>query len=830
MNKKIFFIICLSVIALIGIVPISAFGAAFELLDDPWIGFPDNTVIDFTFHNNRVWCITGSGVSFTGDNGLNWQFYDISNGLFSHDIASIHSNGSRLWLGMVSPENPDSGNYLAFTDDDGFTWEMLLIDSAYDYTNPIFDITGSDSLLFFTSMVSGLFGSFDGGETWRNIYYSIRDSILRDDLNQHTNHYFAAAVDTFHSDSIVVWGGTANGVMRYVYAPEYARLNSNNITNLASGAGFVFICGDSGLTTLDFVNSTENFSSTLVADGLPGMAVSSAFYINDRLFVGTLDSLDGEGSGLGISDDSGFTFHTTYTGLDDLTGSNKYPVDFISAGDVVFMAGYEGGLYKTIDTGNSWTAIALDADPTSGRNIVHSLDADSAYLWVGTDSGLVRLTLDLDNDAAIVDDTNIVFTDTPATGGRAYKVGVQKYYGDDDIYDSTAVWTILHPLDTAVGIYSVFYYSNSAAVWAPDNTKNGLQMFDFEFVDSMIYMVGHNNITISANRFTWLVITGSGISDSTDQSYANFSNMNINAIEIINDTIYLGAEHGLAISPAGSLSWKIFLSDLNPQHYSSVNRYTFADSLTGDFTNAMAIQATGQQLWASTHPGPAYTGANGITTISLDGKTVEKKYIGSRVWNFAFDNQNVFAASDAGLLFSSNDGALWDTLEIRGNVATYSNQEPFNLNYVPVYGVMVENNNLWIGTDQGAGKISLADLYLGLDNWEIYRDSVSGIFAYPVPFSPYGFEDGVADDDSRLLKFNYMLTEPGNVTIEVFDFAMNLVKTVTESEFRTAGSFSVSDSWDGRNEWGKIVAVGMYYFKISLSTGEIYWGKLAIMP
>ena len=685
-------------------------------------------------------------------------------------------------------------------------------------------------ILLFTSNIGGLFASFNNGETWRNIYYSIRDSVYKNNPGQHTNHYFSAVVDTFHNDSIVVWGGTPSGLMRYVYAPDSARLNSNNIINMAAADGFVFICGDSGLTTLNFVNSRENFGSTVVADGLPGMAVSSAVFANDRLFVGTLDSLGGDGSGLAISDDTGLTFHTTYTGLDNLIGPNKYPVDFILVDDVVFMAGFEGGLYKTIDTGSSWTAIALDADPASGRNAVHSLDLDSAYLWIGTDSGLVRLTLDLDNNAAVVDDTNIVFTDTPTTGGRAAKVKVQKFYGDDDIYDSTAVWTILHPLDTAVGEYGLFYSMDLGANWDIDASKMGWPMFDIEFVDSLIYVVGQNNLSTSPNRLSWLFIPGIEISDSTDQSLANLSGMDINAIEIVNDSIYLASEHGLAVSPAGSLEWKIFLSDLDPQHYSSAERITFEDSLTGDWTIALDIQPSANKIWASTLPGDPARGNIGISAISLDGNTVEKKYFGSKVWNFAFDGINIFAASNAGLLFSSNDGATWDTLDISGHVVTYDNFEPFNLNYVSVYGVMVEENNLWIGTEQGGGRIDLVDLYMGIDSWEIFRDSVSGVFAYPVPFSPYGFGEDVQEDNSNLLKFNYKLNQAGYVTIEVFDFAMNLVKTVTNSEFRTAGSYSVSDLWNGRNEWNKIVAVGIYYFKISVSTGEVYWGKLAIMP
>jgi len=130
------------------------------------------------------------------------------------------------------------------------------------------------------------------------------------------------------------------------------------------------------------------------------------------------------------------------------------------------------------------------------------------------------------------------------------------------------------------------------ANWEIDGSKIGWPMFDIEFIDSLIYLVGHDNLTTSPDRFFWLSVPGVEISDSTDQSLANFSDMDINAIEIVNDTIYLASEHGLAVSPAGSLGWKIFLSDLDPQHYSSVYRYTFDDSLTGDWTNALAIQTS----------------------------------------------------------------------------------------------------------------------------------------------------------------------------------------------------------------------------------------------
>ena len=122
---------CLFLLLFIGIFPNGAKSVTFKLFEDPLDGFPDNSVIDFSIHNNQVWCVTGSGISFTGDDGANWQFYDETNGLFSHGIASIYSSGSRIWLGLAVPEGYDGGNYLNYSDDDGFTWDTLLVDTAF---------------------------------------------------------------------------------------------------------------------------------------------------------------------------------------------------------------------------------------------------------------------------------------------------------------------------------------------------------------------------------------------------------------------------------------------------------------------------------------------------------------------------------------------------------------------------------------------------------------------------------------------------------------------------------------------------------------------------
>jgi len=84
--------------------------------------------------------------------------------------------------------------------------------------------------------------------------------------------------------------------------------------------------------------------------------------------------------------------------------------------------------------------------------------------------------------------------------------------------------------------------------------------------------------------------------------------------------------------------------------------------------------------------------------------------------------------------------------------------------------------------------------------------------------------------------FAYNLTKPSKVTIRIFDWNMDLVKTVIRDKDRPAGNDRASgrstnaaeDCWDGANTYGKRVAVGVYYYKITAQSGEHSFGKIIV--
>jgi hypothetical protein len=800
-----------------------------KTVDEPLTGLTDNTIIAITTHKGAIWMATGKGLIFTTNGGTSWNRYDNTNGLVSDEISAIYSDtvNGRFWVATnhtvtIQGTTVSHADGLSYTADTGRTWDTIQPPGSYGYQATVFDLTGHDTLMFGASWAGGLFGTFDNGQSWQKIYYSKADSLADvADTITYTNLYFSAIIDTFHTDSLVLWAGTANGLMRYIYAPADAKLSSNYIYDLSSGDGYIFIAGDSGLSRLDFASGKESIHSAFISNGLPGRAISGVQYFRGRLFVGTIDSLNGYGTGVAVSDDSGMTFQTNLLGLESIIGSDKYAVDFAAIDHHLFLAAYEAGLFYSADTGRNWDKIYVDSSDTSSanrRNVINSIAADSNKLWLGTDLGLVLLYMS--NPGVIDSSQNTVFADTDSTGAIISKLRVQNF-GTDSI----AIWTINKPANPTNGIYSVLRYDPQDDLWS--YFRADTPYYDIGFIDSSIYLVGKDLWASSPNGLGFSVNQAYTIRDSLNWTI-NFSGQKLNSIEIVNDTIYIGSSKGLAISPAGSQNWHLILANTNSKHHDRVDRIMTSNGISGNFVTAMKIQSLpdGENLiWATTRPGYSGGGTNGISVMNLDSTSWSVKAEGMIGWNYASKDSTILAATSAGLLYSYDLGEHWDTATITGTLLNFQPQLPYTISPgVEIYAVAVVKDTVWIGTGDGAAKIAFEDL--GSPDWGIFRtyDSSATSYAYPVPFSPY--------TDDNQISFHYAVPRDAYVTIEVYDFAMNLVKRVIDRAWRLGGRDArySSDKWDGRNGRGDIVAAGIYYFKVEQSSGETTWGKLAIMP
>ncbi len=238
----------------------------------------------------------------------------------------------------------------------------------------------------------------------------------------------------------------------------------------------------------------------------------------------------------------------------------------------------------------------------------------------------------------------------------------------------------------------------------------------------------------------------------------------------------------------------------------------------------------GPVIWAATRRGDATDIVGGINVSYLDMddmadttndwvKLPATSVLSDiRVWNFAFDGDRIYIASDSGLFSSPEPGSTF----VRIDINSTDPETEIRLG-ASVNGVAVLDSSLWVATDDGFARRSLSDVFF--DVFQVIDDTTLEAYAFPTPFNP---------TDQNVVRFHYQVpVGASSASIAVYDFAMNLVKQVTTNTSRLSGEVvhgNVSDNWNGLNGQGELVAPGIYYFKVEFSNGDNAWGKLAVIP
>jgi len=73
----------------------------------------------------------------------------------------------------------------------------------------------------------------------------------------------------------------------------------------------------------------------------------------------------------------------------------------------------------------------------------------------------------------------------------------------------------------------------------------------------------------------------------------------------------------------------------------------------------------------------------------------------------------------------------------------------------------------------------------------------------------------------QVTNLRYILPEPSEVSITVFDVRNSVVKTILNGELKTAGEHT-EDAWDGRDELGNVVANGDYFCEVKTASYRHY--------
>lgn len=92
--------------------------------------------------------------------------------------------------------------------------------------------------------------------------------------------------------------------------------------------------------------------------------------------------------------------------------------------------------------------------------------------------------------------------------------------------------------------------------------------------------------------------------------------------------------------------------------------------------------------------------------------------------------------------------------------------------------------------------------------------TIQNAYNYPNPFDP----------QTEFTTFKYTLSDPVKVTITIFDLNGTLISTIAADVEKNPGvnvDNGQADIWDGRDQWGNIVAPGAYIYKIAASRLQV---------
>ncbi|MFA6598923.1 MAG: hypothetical protein WCS69_14455 [Ignavibacteriaceae bacterium] len=291
-------------------------------------------------------------------------------------------------------------------------------------------------------------------------------------------------------------------------------------------------------------------------------------------------------------------------------------------------------------------------------------------------------------------------------------------------------------------------------------------------------------------------------------------------------TLYAGTADGInkttnAFLPPDSMSWEKF------DHQNQDN------PISGNFIVALGynkfMKAVFAASWKANDQNEFYAvsyskdgGANWSTTLREE-----------KAHNFAAYSNSVVVSTDNGIFLNAisslnswlNAGSIIDK------------KTGLALQTTIFYSADFANNGttIWVGSDDGLLKNEMPN-YNWSDDWTIFYASQplqkkEDSYAFPNPFSPKMERVKIKYNTSGLSK---------KVTIRIFDFGMNYVRTLVQNVDRgnpdhvintstTDGINGVIDYWDGRDDSGSIVPNGVYFYRIEIEGQDLQFGKIMVI-
>ncbi len=465
-------------------------------------------------------------------------------------------------------------------------------------------------------------------------------------------------------------------------------------------------------------------------------------------------------------------------------------------------------------------------------NTISHMIASRGSLVIGTGRGLARST---DHGLHWVDFSGFPQFSSPSI----YSLSVK----GDTIWASTGFTKDVNgsPIQTGSG-YTVSTDNGNTWVARPqtlDDPKDSIVHYGNNVVKFLPIIVPEQNVTFDvalADSATWIASWSSGLRMSPDlgvtwrrivlpnsdktfiaptDSLGSYTidprrDNNYLAFSVAlqgRDTVWAGSAGGVNRSTDRGSSWHRISTDNQ------------SSSIVGNWIIAIGIHRTsgGARVWTTNWPGDGPNQQYAVSYSDDAGSTWSNYLNGVKAYGFAFRDTIAYVATVDGVYRTDDGGTTW----MRSGTIV----DPLSGNRLTTtsfYSVAAQGDTLFAASNDGlAYTVDNNQSPFGM-TWHVLRSFVpsgarSSVYAYPNPFSP----------SQESVRIHYTTgTSSSSVTIDLFDFGMNRVRTLLKDVTRSGESDEV---WDARTDGGRTVANGVYFFRVVIGDGDPAWGKILVL-
>ncbi len=393
----------------------------------------DKTVGFMEIFDSVLYVSTGKGLFRSTNNGVSWIISDSS--LKGDSLISLRLIENKLYA-------ITNKNELYVSTNKGDTWSHI------EANNKIYTITENKGTLFCGASDSTIIVSTDNGASWKGAKQGYVDIELRTTFVKDSTIFAGTmrdgifvstddgdtwkacnnGLESMYITSIVqcretLYAGTFNGGIYYstnngAYWNKLQLENGNHSAALLVVDSLIFSAASSGVHRINHTTKTSQF----VDKGMKGVLVTSLAIVGNKLYAGSnsagmFESYDygdtwnsipspyltrvntlftygstlfaGEDSGLDFTDDGQSWMHREPARVN---ATYSMPVNsFVHYKSALFAGTLGAGVFRTLDSGNTWTACN---DGLPSNSLHYALGIKGSTLYTGTRStGVWKLDL-----------------------------------------------------------------------------------------------------------------------------------------------------------------------------------------------------------------------------------------------------------------------------------------------------------------------------------------------------------------------------------------------------------------------------------------------------